>query len=260
MTSRWSVVAASVVGGAHVRAGVSAQDAFAVEQIDGVLLLAVADGAGSARLGAVGAPLAVSLAIQAMRRLAAPDSLRESAYWHRMLRVGPDQVLRRFRRAASAVARADRGLRTKDLGTTLTVVVAQPPRIGVFAVGDGIVVIRTASAGLELLVAPAGGADRPPGVTTLLTSRDAGTSARRMVAEVPDLTGVAVSSDGMDTLLVEYVDAQPVGPGAAQFDRLFARAEQAGGIDGMALTRLLTSPQVCALTDDDKTLVVAVPR
>ena len=260
MTSRWSVLAASTVGGAHVRAGMSSQDAFAVEQIGGVLLLAVADGAGSAGLGAVGAPLVVSFAIRAMRRLVSPDRLGRAEDWHRMLRVGPERVLRQFRRAARAVARVDRGLRVTDLGTTLTLVVACPPRVGVFAVGDGIVVIRTAAAGLDLLLAPPGGVDREPGTTTLLTSRDAAATARRLVIDVPDLTGLAVSSDGMDTLLVEYVDAQPVRPGAAQFDQLFARAENSDGTDGMALTRLLTSARVCALTDDDRTLVVAVPR
>lgn len=259
MSGDWAVLAASAPGGAHVRAGVSTQDAYAVEQSDGVLLLAVADGAGSTPLGGVAAPLAVSLVMGTMRPLAVPRRLADPAYWYRMLRVGPDRVLRRFRTAASGVARAHRGLRATDLGTTLTLVVAYPPRIGVFVVGDGIVVTR-AGGHLDLLVAPPVSADRPYGATTLLTSPGAGRSARRIVTELPDLTGVAVSSDGMDTLLVEYADARPVRPGAEQFGQLFARAERVDGTDAMAFTRLLSSPRVCALTDDDKTLVVAVRR
>jgi hypothetical protein len=128
----------------------------------------------------------------------------------------------------------------------------------VFAVGDGLVVVRTADENLDLLLAPAGGPAAPIGGTTLLTSADVRTSARHLVARIPDLTGVTVSSDGLHTLLVHYEAAQPVRADEAVFERLFGMAET--GQDALALTRLLTGRQVSDLTEDDRTLVVAVPK
>jgi hypothetical protein len=269
MSRRWHILAASTTGGAHARAGLSSQDAFAVDEVDGALVVAVADGAGSAPLAAAGASLAVSLARRALaapwrdspdtvERLRDPDP-SNAAVWRDYLDRASDRAVRHFRRAAAAVARTDRRLHAGDLGTTLTVVVASPPWIGLFAVGDGFVVLRTADGHHDLLFSPPGGADRPPGATTLLTSARVGNTARRVIARVPDLTGLAVGSDGLDTLLIEYVDAHAVRPHAALFERLFMLAGNPE-TDAMHLTQTLAGKQVCERTDDDRTLVLAVPR
>jgi hypothetical protein len=254
VSERWSVLAGSSAGGAHARAGVSGQDAFAVKQVGGMLVLAVADGAGSAPYAAVGASLVVRLAVAAL----APDRpLDDPTHWTALLDAGSGRLLSRFRRATRAVTRWS-GLRPRDLATTVTVVVAYPPWVAALAVGDGVVVVRAADGNLDLLLAPEGGPHRPPGMTALLPMAKP-SQASRVVAHLPDLTGIAVCTDGLTDLLVEYTGARPRRPATAPFARLFAMAEDAG-TDPMAVTRLLSGSQVAALTDDDRTMVLAVPR
>ncbi len=257
MTARWTVLGGSAAGGAHARAGTSGQDAYAVTETDGVLLVVVADGAGSRGCAATGACLVVALAVQVFAALLAGRAPGTDAEWAALLDAARDQLSRRFRRGARALARAVGGFRPDDLATTVTVVVARPPWVAVLAVGDGVVVVRTADGTLDLLVAPPDGADRPPGATTLLPR--AGTDARRVVACRSDLTGLAVCTDGLDNLLVEHDATRPGRPGAVVFGQLFALVEAAEP-DPTVLNRLLGGARVGALTDDDRTLVLAVPR
>jgi serine/threonine protein phosphatase PrpC len=57
---KWRVVGASVVGTAHEKTGQPCQDAHGWRILpDNVLIAAVADGAGSAALGEIGAQVAV---------------------------------------------------------------------------------------------------------------------------------------------------------------------------------------------------------
>ncbi|MGC5052849.1 protein phosphatase 2C domain-containing protein [Micromonospora sp. DT48] len=259
MAARWSVLGGSVAGGAHARAGLSGQDAYATRELDGTLLLVTADGAGSRRYAATGANLVVTLALEVFGALAADQRPATTAAWARLLDVARHRVIRRFRRAAWALARAVGDLAPEDLATTLTVVVARPPWVAVLAVGDGVVVVRAADGNLDLLVAPTGGADQSLGTATLLPVARVRGHARRRVARLPDLTGIAVFTDGLDSLLVEYDGARPRQPGAEAFAQLFALVEGAEP-DPMAVTRILAGRRVGALTDDDKTLLLAVPR
>ena len=259
MTACWSVLGGSAAGGAHARAGVSGQDAYAMREVDGTLLLVTADGAGSRRCAATGASLVVALAVQVFVGLTGDRRPATAADWSRLLDIARDRLFRRFRRAARALARAAGDLDPQDLATTVTVVMARPPWVAVLAVGDGVVVVRAADGNLDLLLAPPGGADRPLGGATLLPAPRARGHARRLVARLPDLTGLAVCTDGLDSLLVEYDGSRPRQPGAAAFAQLFALVEAAEP-DPMALTRILAGRRVGALTDDDKTLLLAVPR
>ncbi|MFD6680157.1 protein phosphatase 2C domain-containing protein [Micromonospora parva] len=259
MTVRWSVLGGSAVGGAHVRAGISGQDAYAVHEVDGSLLLVTADGAGSRRCAATGASLVVTLAVQVLIPLLGDRLPTSGAAWSGWLDLVGERLFRRFRQAARALARAVGEFEPDDLGTTVTVVVARPPWVAVLAVGDGLVVVRAADGNLDLLLAPPGGADRHPGATTLLPNASAGKHARRLVARLPDLTGLAVCTDGLDSLLVEYDGSRPRKPGATVFAQLFTLVEGAG-TDPSALVRLLNGRRVDSLTDDDRTLLLAVPR
>jgi hypothetical protein len=259
VTDRWTVLAGSVGGGAHARAGCSSQDAYSVDEIDGVLLVTVADGAGSAPLAAVGAAMAVAVARREFGRLLRDRRPDDRVGWQRVVRHGGECLLRRFRQTARAIARVLPDTAPGAVATAVTVVAAHAPWTAVFSVGDGLVVVRTGDGDLDLLLAPPGGTGREPGRTTLLTSPYAAAAARRLVARIPDLTGLAVSTDGLDTLLVHYDAAQPVRPGRETFDGLFALAEPPGR-DPSDLTRLLAGQPVGRLTDDDRTLVLAVPR
>ena len=66
LTTNWHILGSSVVGTSHRKSGRGCDDAHAYKQLEnGVLLLAVADGAGSATRSALGAVCAVQAALQA---------------------------------------------------------------------------------------------------------------------------------------------------------------------------------------------------
>src|SRR4051794_19373 len=66
VTSAYTAAAAAVRGRAHQELGLPCQDAFALgEARGGVLVAAVADGAGSAALAEVGARIAAETAVEA---------------------------------------------------------------------------------------------------------------------------------------------------------------------------------------------------
>ncbi|MDP9793136.1 hypothetical protein J2S43_001648 [Catenuloplanes nepalensis] len=253
----WSVLAGSSAGGAHDRAAAGSQDAHLVAEIAGVLVIAVADGAGSRRHAAIGATLAVGMAHQEVGRLLRGRA-GDSADIRGAARVGARRTVRRFHRSVTALARAA-GARPADFATTLTVVLARPPWVGAFSVGDGFVVTRNGAGELTLLHAPPREAARPPGAATLMPSRFGRVRVSRRLVRIDGLTGVAAGTDGLETLLIEFAGTQPVRPAAEPFGRLFGLADDPG-TDPSALTRMLAGRRVGELTDDDRTLVLAVPR
>ncbi|HYL05784.1 MAG TPA: protein phosphatase 2C domain-containing protein, partial [Thermoanaerobaculia bacterium] len=83
----WLVVAASQAGSSHLRRGEPCADRFEITLAAGALILAVADGAGSAARGAEGAALAARTAarLAAASLIGAPPP-REEAARHELVR------------------------------------------------------------------------------------------------------------------------------------------------------------------------------
>lgn len=259
--SGWRVAAAAVAGGGHVRAAAGCQDAFAVRAMDDLLVVAVADGGSRASLAGVGANAVVALASRIVCDRLAAGTPTDGAGWHACVADVLSVVIARFggyanRTSEALLGGADAGA----LGTTLTVLVAGAPWVAVGAIGDGFVVVRRGASHLDLLLPPDD--DVPPdprqplGRTVFVTSARAGDRARRLVARLPDLTGLAVSTDGLSELGLRYERSVAQHPHPPFFTPLFDRMDTE---QDMALQRLLASPKVGALTSDDTTLVLAVP-
>src|SRR4051794_1156891 len=76
----WRALAASVTGSGHRARGIGCEDASAVEVLDdGTLLIAVADGAGSAPRASEGSTRAVAAAMAALRSGAGVEVVVEGA-------------------------------------------------------------------------------------------------------------------------------------------------------------------------------------
>src|SRR5262249_40725370 len=206
-----------------------------------------------------GASLAATLAVSHTRALLSAGSSEElpsdAMSWHACVRKVVAEVLSTFAVAASDVASAVPGAALRDLGTTLTLAVACLPWLAIASTGDGFVVIRCGAGHLDLLMPPDSGATTAdvvggePARTTFVTSPGAASAARILVAHIPDLSGIAVSTDGLRELGLVYAAALAQYPHEAFFGPVFARAD-AGG-DETLLLRLLASEQVCKLTTDD---------
>lgn len=266
MTTPWRFLSGSVAGAEHARKATGSEDSFAVSQGDHGVILAVADGGSRLPLSAVGSSLATSLAISRARSSlegrAGDGWPRDASDWRSLAHGVLSDVMAAFTAAAANLSGALPGAQPGDLGTTLTLVIVAHPWLAVASIGDGFVVTRSSPDHFDLLLppdAPGSPADvlsREPGRTTFLTTPGAADAARVVVARIPGLTGIAVSTDGLCELSLVYSAALAQHPHEGFFRPIFARAE--AGEDAPALLRLLASEQVCALTTDDKTLVVGV--
>lgn len=250
VAARWRVVAASVTGRRHLAQQQPCQDAVRFEVGPRPWLLAVvADGAGSAKHGEIGATTATTAALAELRRgLDGLASNRDTP----ALRAIIEAALEAARRAISAEAAA-RQAAVGDLATTLAVCAAGPELVAVAQVGDGAVVVREASGELRSLTKPAVG--EYLNETVFLTSENALASAQYAIRPGP-VSHVAMFSDGLQMLALRMPGAVPHAP---FFSPLFAWLRQVGepGPAGQELAAWLGSSRVGARTDDDVTLLLA---
>jgi hypothetical protein len=242
----WQVLGASTIGASHQKQSLPCQDAWmAAECRDGVLAVAVADGAGSASHAQVGSRLASRRAV--------------SAVFDRMLqpRTGGvyamlDDAFLQARRELEFEAAAS-GLDLRDLSTTLTVVIAMPDCLGVAQTGDGLVVALEPDGSLIPLTRPQRG--EYANETHFVTGP--GGEAPRYIHVGEVAPGFAVLTDG---LLPVTSDLKTGRPHAPFFQPFFSTLQQGPVTRDMQrhLEQFLESPRLRERVDDDLTLVVAV--
>ena len=211
--------------------------------------MAVADGAGSAKLGEVGSEIAVRAALDCLAgALKAPAPMADDAGAKAVLRSALEAALKCV--VAEATARQ---AKPGDLATTLLVCAAFPDRLVGAQVGDGAVVFATGDGALRTLTRPAGG--EYLNETVFLTSEGALGRAQFEVW-AGRACQLALFSDGLQMLALKMPDATPHAP---FFKPLFAwldRVTEPAAAKG-DLEALLRSPRVTDRTDDDLTLLLA---
>ncbi|MBI3768313.1 MAG: protein phosphatase 2C domain-containing protein [Deltaproteobacteria bacterium] len=247
---RWSVVAASVRGASHAKTGKPCQDAnhWAIRG-GAVLVAAVADGAGSAAHSDVGASVAVRAAVDAVQLTSESSAWPEDdeawrALLHRGLQAACDAV------HAEAGARA---VETRDLATTLILLIATPDSVAAIQVGDGAGVIGTDAGDVVGLTVPQSG--EYLNETTFITASDV---IGRAVVSIwrGAVRHLAVFSDGIQMLALRMPQGNPH---ARFFEPVFGFARNASNVGEPQeeLRRFLTSRRVADRTDDDVTLLLA---
>lgn len=134
----WHVLGASVRGRSHAHRGEHRDDAIALLAADDVLLLAVADGAGSSALGRIGAAVTAQLVVTrtAERFAAATDGGITERLGTAMAHAVHDAALRLHALAAAA------DVLPSALRTTLIVVAIAGDMMLVSQVGDGAVLVQ----------------------------------------------------------------------------------------------------------------------
>jgi hypothetical protein len=244
-------VSASVRGTSHARTGQECQDAHHWQDGEaGWLFAAVADGAGSAELGAVGAETAVKAAVSFLAAGQAPVP-RDEAGWRALLNA----ALLAARNAVLEQA-VVRDTVPRELAATLIVVVASPSLAAAAQIGDGAALLRSTDGRVTALTRPP--SDEYINGTTFVVSDDALTSAQHglWVGYVDQL---AILTDGLQRLALSMPEGTPHAPFFAPLFRFVAEAtdiEQAN----VLLEEFLRSPRITDRTDDDLTLLLATPR
>lgn len=246
----WRLAAARKRGTSHEAMGKVCQDAYAFAMPSPeVLVVAVADGAGSALYADVGASLAASAGVGSLcEHLAGCDTDLDNASLKNILREGLVAAKQAVEAGAAAMS-----VSASDLATTLILLIARPELIAVTQVGDGATVIADPEGGLVALTSPQAG--EYINETTFLTSADALRTAQATVwwGQAGQL---AAFSDGLQLLCLEWPECLPH---EAFFSPLFEFISAASDDvqAGLELKSFLGSERVKELTDDDLTLVLA---
>ena len=256
----WRIQGASVTGIGHLKNGRGCDDAHAYRRLsNGTLILAVADGAGSADRAAEGALLAVSTALDtAETMLMSQDEPANHEQWSAFL----ESVLKAVR--TSIEERATTGRPHQDehqeklaplplhaLATTILLAILTTHGVAVAQIGDGAIIVQHVDGSLQALTKPEHG--DYINETIFITSDDYLHHVQYKALQVP-LQGIALLTDGLERLALNIHTNAPFRPFFTPLFLFTANAESTG----KELQTFLTSERVCARTDDDKTLVLAV--
>lgn len=196
-TKKFIISGATRIGESHVKTNTPNQDAYAyaVYDGDGVVLLAVADGAGSLRSSHHGAQQSVKLAIQTLNsELSKEDKsveFLESAVAESVF-VANDSLLEKTN--------------SKDLGCTLTVVAITPYGWASCSHGDSFAIIKTQS-GDMLFATDTNDSGEFANTTNLLGRSESINPTIYSGDSTP--SAVAVSTDGLLRISVENNNPTP---------------------------------------------------
>ena len=249
--SRWRVAGTSVQGTSHIKSGQPCQDSsYHYISPDGdILIAAVADGAGSARLSDVGSALTARESVEAARISLSHSSAEISeGYLRSIARTGAIIARSKLEQEASS-----RGIWIGDLATTLLLVICSGGVIAVAQVGDGGIVISDEAKGFSTLTAPQRG--EYANETIFLVSRGALSSLQISAARV-SVPRIAMFTDGIQNLVLASSDYTPHAPFFSPLFRWFESRDDQFDFTS-ELKNLLTSPKFTQRADDDLTLLLA---
>lgn len=249
----WRVVAASVRGKSHEKVKQLCQDAHHWEMLsENVLVAAVADGAGSAKLGKVGAIIAAQTAVETVclngQTLLWNGATRDDEDWKFLLR----RVLEATKTTVEAEAIAC-GVEARDLATTLIIVVATPKLVATAQVGDGAAVVGDMEGNLIALTAPQYG--EYINETTFIISPDALETAQVSVWH-GGAASIALFSDGLQMLALKAATGTPHRPFFSPLFKFMADITNETEAKDQ-LVAFLRSDQITNRADDDLTLLLA---
>lgn len=250
----WNILSASATGTSHTKNNTPCQDAHRWTLMEnGTLLIAVADGAGSAERSQAGAVTAVEIAVTFMEGALTTMIPADEPAWERLL----TEAFKQARAAVFALAEAD-NLSPRDFASTLTLAIANEAWLVTGQIGDGVVVAQTLSGELITVSPPQRG--EYANETHFLIADNALSEfdgrIYRQEETIECISALAVMTDGLLRLALDLTEDRPHAPffnpllnfAATPHDPKEARDQ---------LMAFLDSPRVNARTDDDKTLVLA---
>jgi len=250
----WRVASASVRGASHELTDAPCQDAHRIEistaSNNQVLVVAVADGAGTALNGEAGASIAVTAICEQVSAWVGSGGTvevlsRETvAEWITGVR---EQI---------ADAAADTIGDMRDYACTLLVAVIDQNAAAFAQIGDGAIVVLTQEREWSWVFWPQHG---PYANTTYFVTEDAARDRFEFCTGPRRVNELAVFSDGLEQLVLDHKARVAHAP---FFDRMFPplREASSSGRDhalSEALADYLLSQTVRARTSDDVTLVLA---
>lgn len=250
---KWRVVGASVTGSSHGSSGRGCDDAHAFAILpDDVLFLAVADGAGSAARSAEGAQMAVSVAVQMAQKLFDAAKFATDNWWWQSYLL---MILKQVRTELNHKAKQEQ-TPLRDFATTLLLAAVAADKIIILQIGDGAIVVQN-NAG-ELITISSAPQTEHLNETVFVTSDDYTQHLNLQSSPFPALQGVAMLTDGLQMLALNLADNKAHGPFFGPLFKFAANSNLSTETLNTQLTAFLDSERVNSITDDDKTLLLAV--
>ena len=247
LTPDWVLIGATLQGSHHLLEGTSCQDAQAFYSTQDALLVAIADGLGTALYARQGAQQAVQAAVEAARDRLATVVPNDEAGWLDLLHHTLQGTRANLEEEAH---RQDASL--DDFATTLIFVILTHEWLAAAHIGDGATVLLDADGKFSTLMPPQNG--EYANETFSLTSPDA---LERIAYHVRqgNLQALGLLTDGLQRLSIHQIDGSPHVP---FFAPLF---QQMPGISdptraAHSLAGFLASEKVRKLTGDDITLIL----
>lgn len=250
LRSVWKCIGVSAAGTKHSKTGVPCQDAWKYKSLpSGELVIAVADGAGSASLAQEGATLAVAVAINYLCLAIPIYKPNTPKAWTELISHAFE--IARVRLIAHAV-RQETAVR--HYATTLQIVVVSAEWTVSGIVGDGIAVGLVNNSSCVSIMMPQH--KEYVNATNFITGSSAMGHLDVQIRHEP-VQGVAVLTDG---LLPLSINEQNNAPHPGFFEPLFKFLDASTNEKEAAkgLGQFLNSSRVNDRTDDDKTLVLAL--
>jgi hypothetical protein len=241
------VFGAKTAGRGHQIKKIPCQDAFYSDFYQSShVVIAIADGLGSASRSDLGAQIAVESAVNTVTsRMALGQTDYHQLLYDGILHARNDLL----KRAAEEICHV------RDLASTILLIIASRDGIAVAHIGDGAIVIK--GSGFVRLISPPENSEYA-NVVVPLTSQDWEKSLRIYESAEP-IECVAAFTDGLQNAALKKVNSV-YEPFVAFFNPVFSYALKIEDIDtaGTDIEELLISPKVRDSSDDDKTLVISV--
>ncbi|AKG23283.1 PP2C family serine/threonine-protein phosphatase [Calothrix sp. 336/3] len=248
--SHWRIVAASICGTSHLKNEQLCQDAHHFLTLpNDILVVAAADGAGSASLGKVGAMVAVETAVESIcRQGISRETFQDDGQVRSLL-------MEAIFNARSAVAQeaVACGTQAQELASTLIIAIATPEAVAVGQIGDGVAVARNAQGNLIALTKPDNG--EYMNETTFLVSPGALETTQINIWHQA-IVNIGVLTDGLQMLAMNMATSAPHKPFFLPLFDFVAKVDDRT-VAKEQLVKFLRSERITERTDDDLTLVLA---
>jgi serine/threonine protein phosphatase PrpC len=234
-----------LTGKNHERKDLDSDDRVTVLDLDKAVAIAVADGAGSACSGRLGAEIAVHAVRLSLREIDLPKSSHTPRFIRRLFRRARDRIVRMADLSEHPL---------HDYATTLIVAVLTPRMITTGRIGDGCVVVATPEGEIELLSHSS--RTGPANVTEFLT--DEGWHERLAINRLKKRNlSVAAFTDGIE---YQVTCGSPRKPHLQFFEPVFRSMHSRGVRRTANMVQRVLQNQIAERSGDDMTIVVATPE
>ena len=286
-TTTWHTLSASVVGTNHQKVSRGCEDRSNHYACDnGTLLIAVADGAGSASHASDGAQHVVNKALDIIKNSFEQEGepTNQEDWNNRLIHVldvvhtslqqlADNNLLEHTELKSTQIIEPLMSLpfvnkgseieedtkkisfspSLREYATTLLLAVVTSQWIAIAQIGDGMVVVQDTNGKLQMLTMPDHG--EYINETNFITDSKYREHIQFFIKPDISVKGIALLTDGLQMLALDFATNLPHEP---FFLPLFEIAATQTASANQELENFLSSERVCERTDDDKTIVLAV--